>query len=58
MIKKFHLKFRSKGYSFFMEIIFLLVNNYKLSQIPITFSDRKKGTLKYLDLNYLELCIM
>ena len=30
-----------------METIFLLtVNNYKLSQIPITFSDRKKGASK------------
>ncbi len=47
-LKKFHLKFvKAKGYSFFMETIFILtVNNYKLSQIPITFSDRKKGISK------------
>ena len=47
-LKKFHLKFvKAKGYSFFMETIFLLtVNNYKLLQIPITFLDRKKGNSK------------
>ena len=37
----------SKGYSFFMETIFLInKNGYKIDEIPIFFTDRLKGVSK------------
>tara|TARA_B100001540_G_scaffold198939_1_gene175216 strand:- start:284 stop:982 length:699 start_codon:yes stop_codon:yes gene_type:complete len=47
-LKRFDLKYiKSKGYSFFMESVFLINSlNYKILQIPITFSNRKHGQSK------------
>jgi len=48
LLKKFHLKrVKSKGYSFFMETIFLINKlGYKIVQIPIKFENRKHGISK------------
>ena len=47
-LKDFNLKkVTAKGYSFFMETVYLLSKkNYILKQIPIIFYDRKKGVSK------------
>tara|TARA_B100001179_G_C18520236_1_gene372465 strand:+ start:235 stop:939 length:705 start_codon:yes stop_codon:yes gene_type:complete len=47
-LKNFNLKkVTAKGYSFFMETVYLLSKkNFILKQIPITFYDRKKGSSK------------
>jgi dolichol-phosphate mannosyltransferase len=40
-------KVQSKGYSFFMEIVYLLIKlNYKIKEIPIIFKVRRHGVSK------------
>ena len=48
IVKNFELKMvKSKGYSFFMETIFLLhKRNIIIKEIPITFLDRQYGKSK------------
>ena len=48
MLKNFDINdVSSKGYSFFMETIYLLVSaGYNIKQIPIKFDDRLKGVSK------------
>ena len=39
---------KAKGYSFFMETIFLInKKGYLIKEIPIVFEDRTKGSSKY-----------
>ena len=47
-LKNFDLKrVKAKGYSFFMNTVYLLEkNNYKIKEIPIKFHQRKKGKSK------------
>ena len=47
-LKEFHLnQIKSKGYSFFMETIYLINKlDYKILQIPIKFANRKHGKSK------------
>ena len=48
-------KIEAKGYSFFMNCIYFFdKNNFKMSQIPIVFSDRKYGKSKIPKLKFLE----
>jgi len=48
LLKDFHLnKIESKGYSFFMETIYLINKlNFKIIQIPIIFNNRMQGKSK------------
>ena len=47
-LKNFNInKVKSRGYSFFMETIFLVnKSGYPIKQIPIIFADRNKGVSK------------
>ena len=48
MLNNFDInRISSKGYSFFMETVYLLsAAGYKIKQIPIRFKDREKGISK------------
>ncbi len=46
-LTKFNFKnIKSKGYSFFMETVFLINKHYKIVEIPINFKNRKSGVSK------------
>ena len=59
MLNNFDInRISSKGYSFFMETVYLLSTaGYKIKQIPIRFKDREKGISKIPKIEILRTLI-